>query len=172
MSGRLNCATVSALQPAVLLMAYSIRLWYSTLLLTWSLQWWPRCCSGSQPSRFTSSHPVFRATGAQAELSRNRVRAKRIDIWQQAVDTEIFNPRFRSQAMRARMTDGHPEGCILTYIGRLGAGAGPPLPPHKPSYDSYAYDSHGSFHVQPVSPLCMWGCRHLAVAHSAKLGPP
>lgn len=59
----------------------------------------------------------------QAELSRNRVRAKRIDIWQQAVDTEVFNPRFRSHDMRVRMSDGHPDACILTYVGRLGSGA-------------------------------------------------
>ena len=59
---------------------------------------------------------------SQAELSRNRVRSQRIDIWQQAVDTEIFNPRFRSHDMRMRLSDGHPDACILTYIGRLGAG--------------------------------------------------
>ncbi|KAK9807085.1 hypothetical protein WJX73_002666 [Symbiochloris irregularis] len=55
------------------------------------------------------------------ELARNRVRSKRIDIWQQAVDTEIFNPRFRSAEMRSRMSGGNPSATILTYIGRLGA---------------------------------------------------
>ena len=58
----------------------------------------------------------------QNELSRNHCRPQRIDIWQQAVDTDVFNPAFRSQAMRARMSGGKPESVILTYVGRLGAG--------------------------------------------------
>ena len=59
---------------------------------------------------------------SQMELGRNRVRAKRIDVWQQAVDTEVFNPRFRSDAMRARMSSGVQDPVILAYVGRLGAG--------------------------------------------------
>ena len=56
------------------------------------------------------------------ELGRNRVRAKRIDVWQQAVDTEIFNPSFRCQAMRERLSGGKQDPVILAYVGRLGAG--------------------------------------------------
>lgn len=59
---------------------------------------------------------------AQNELSRNHCRPQRIDIWQQAVDTDVFNPAFRSQEMRARMSGGKPDSVILTYVGRLGAG--------------------------------------------------
>ncbi|CAL5228626.1 g11792 [Coccomyxa viridis] len=55
------------------------------------------------------------------ELSRNHCRPQRIDIWQQAVDTDVFNPAFRSQEMRARMSGGKPDSVILTYVGRLGA---------------------------------------------------
>lgn len=58
----------------------------------------------------------------QNELSRNHCRPQRIDIWQQAVDTDVFNPAFRSEAMRARMSGGKPDSVILTYVGRLGAG--------------------------------------------------
>ena len=58
----------------------------------------------------------------QLELSRNKCRDKRIDVWPRAVDTTVFNPAFRSQAMRERMTDGHPDATILVYVGRLGAG--------------------------------------------------
>lgn len=58
----------------------------------------------------------------QAELSRNKCRPQRIDVWQQAVDTEVFSPAFRSEAMRARMSGGNPDAVILTYVGRLGAG--------------------------------------------------
>ena len=59
---------------------------------------------------------------AQTELSRNHCRPQRIDIWQQAVDTDVFNPAFRSEEMRARMSGGKPDSVILTYVGRLGAG--------------------------------------------------
>ena len=62
----------------------------------------------------------------QAELARNRCRSQRIDVWQQAVDTDVFSPVFRSADMRARMSGGRPDAVILTYVGRLGAGA-PPL---------------------------------------------
>ncbi|DBB08687.1 TPA: hypothetical protein ACH3X3_008223 [Trebouxia sp. C0006] len=55
------------------------------------------------------------------ELSRNKCRDKRIDVWPRAVDTAVFNPAFRSQAMRERLTDSNPEATILVYVGRLGA---------------------------------------------------
>lgn len=58
----------------------------------------------------------------QLELKRNKCRDKRIDVWPRAVDTTVFNPTFRSQAMRERMTDGNPDATILVYVGRLGAG--------------------------------------------------
>jgi len=37
------------------------------------------------------------------ELARNRCRRKSIDVWQRGVDTDVFHPRYRSAAMRARM---------------------------------------------------------------------
>ncbi|KAL0017935.1 hypothetical protein WJX77_000283 [Trebouxia sp. C0004] len=55
------------------------------------------------------------------ELSRNNCRDKRIDVWPRAVDTAVFNPAFRSQAMRERLTKGNPKATILVYVGRLGA---------------------------------------------------
>ena len=61
----------------------------------------------------------------QRELHNNKCRSKRIDVWQQAVDTQLFNPRFRTQEMRERLSGGHPNKVILTYVGRLGAGARP-----------------------------------------------
>jgi sulfoquinovosyltransferase len=53
------------------------------------------------------------------ELADHGVR--RIDCWRKAVDTETFHPRFRSEAMRIRLTDGHPDCVLLVYVGRLGA---------------------------------------------------
>lgn len=58
----------------------------------------------------------------QKELHANKCRSKRIDVWQQAVDTEIFHPRYRSQQMRERLSNGQPDSVILAYVGRLGAG--------------------------------------------------
>ena len=45
-----------------------------------------------------------------------------MDVWQRAVDNERFNPAFRSDEWRSRITGGHPERVVLTYVGRLGAG--------------------------------------------------
>jgi sulfoquinovosyltransferase len=81
------------------------------------------------------------------ELAKNRCRRKSIDVWQRGVDTDVFNPRFRSQSMRARMVMGGGLGFgekadvndatettkkdaaeleqggapLLLYVGRLGA---------------------------------------------------
>jgi sulfoquinovosyltransferase len=48
-----------------------------------------------------------------------------IDVWRQAVDTEFFHPRFRSEEVRARISEGltasDPGAVVLTYVGRLGA---------------------------------------------------
>lgn len=38
-----------------------------------------------------------------------------------ALSTDVFNPKHKSAAMRARMSDGHPEAPLLVYVGRLGA---------------------------------------------------
>lgn len=37
------------------------------------------------------------------------------------VDTETFHPRFASDAMRERLTQGHPEKKLLVFVGRLAA---------------------------------------------------
>jgi len=46
---------------------------------------------------------------------------KRVAVWKKGVDTDKFHPKFLSAAMRARLTDGHPEAPLLVYVGRLGA---------------------------------------------------
>lgn len=95
----------------------------------------------------------------QTELSRNKCRPQRIDVWQQAVDTDIFNPAFRSDEMRARMSGGKPDSVILTYVGRLGAGASPfvalLLRPTKPErYIIYPADmrTHMWLQARPLWP--------------------
>jgi glycosyltransferase involved in cell wall biosynthesis len=46
---------------------------------------------------------------------------ERIALWPGGVDTARFHPDRRSEAMRARLTGGHPENSLLIYVGRLSA---------------------------------------------------
>lgn len=41
-------------------------------------------------------------------------------MWKKGVDSDTFHPRFRSEAMRQRLTGGKPERPVLVYVGRLG----------------------------------------------------
>jgi sulfoquinovosyltransferase len=45
----------------------------------------------------------------------------RVEVWRKGIDTERFHPSFYNQAMRERMSDGHPNDFLMVYIGRLGA---------------------------------------------------
>ncbi|KAL3155300.1 hypothetical protein ABBQ32_013082 [Trebouxia sp. C0010 RCD-2024] len=77
---------------------------------------------GSEVTVFTPCvAPPKSFCGAKLELGRNRCRDKRMEVWPRAVDTTLFNPAFRCESMRQRMTDGHPDATILVYVGRLGA---------------------------------------------------
>ncbi len=44
---------------------------------------------------------------------------RRVRLWPKAVDTEHYHPSRRDPAMRARLTDGHPEAPLMLYVGRL-----------------------------------------------------
>jgi glycosyltransferase involved in cell wall biosynthesis len=44
---------------------------------------------------------------------------KQVGLWKRGVDAERFNPRYRSAAMRAQLSDGHPDDTLLIYVGRL-----------------------------------------------------
>ncbi len=59
---------------------------------------------------------------AQDEMVQHQCKHKNMEVWQRAVDTQRFNPRFRSLEMRHIMSEGHPEAPLLVYVGRLGAG--------------------------------------------------
>ena len=43
-----------------------------------------------------------------------------IEVWKKGVCADTFNPRFRSRAMRERLSCGHPDAPILLSVGRLG----------------------------------------------------
>ncbi|EDX87251.1 glycosyl transferase, group 1 family protein [Synechococcus sp. PCC 7335] len=59
------------------------------------------------------------STAMQQELTEHEI--ERVRVWQRGVDTELFRPDLRSEEMRSRLTQGHPEAPILIYIGRLSA---------------------------------------------------
>lgn len=41
-------------------------------------------------------------------------------LWEKGVDTERFHPKYKSDEMRHRMTDGHPDDFLVVHVGRLG----------------------------------------------------
>ena len=59
------------------------------------------------------------STAMQQELTEHEI--ERVEVWQKGVDTELFRPELRSEAMRSHLTQGHPDAPILIYIGRLSA---------------------------------------------------
>ncbi len=44
---------------------------------------------------------------------------RRVRLWPKAVDTERYHPGRRDPAMRARLSDGHPDAPLMLYVGRL-----------------------------------------------------
>ena len=44
---------------------------------------------------------------------------QRVNLWPAGVDTSRFRPDRRSEAMRFRLSGGHPERPLLIYVGRL-----------------------------------------------------
>jgi len=54
----------------------------------------------------------------QEELVANGI--PRVDVWRKGIDTVRFNPKFKSDEMRMRMTDGNPDDFLMVYVGRLG----------------------------------------------------
>ena len=43
----------------------------------------------------------------------------KVGLWRRGVDAHSFHPRFRSEAMRRKMTQGNPDDTLLIYVGRL-----------------------------------------------------
>lgn len=59
------------------------------------------------------------STAMVQELSTQGI--QRVALWQRGVDIETFRPHLRSQQMRSRLSQGHPEAPLLLYVGRLSA---------------------------------------------------
>lgn len=63
-----------------------------------------------------TSAPIFK------ELEEHGI--ERVALWPGGVDTTLFHPGRRSTAIRARLSNGHPESPLLLYAGRLSAEKG------------------------------------------------
>lgn len=60
------------------------------------------------------------STAMVQELSAKGI--QHTDLWQRGVDTELFRPELRSEAMRQQLLGSHSDtGKLLLYIGRLSA---------------------------------------------------
>lgn len=44
----------------------------------------------------------------------------RVEVWRKGIDTVRFDPKFKTEEMRVKMTDGNPEEFLMVYVGRLG----------------------------------------------------
>eukprot|EP00250_Pteridium_aquilinum_P013872 c21626_g1_i2 orf=265-1827(-) len=47
--------------------------------------------------------------------------AHKIRLWRKGVDSESFNPRFKSSNMRSRLSNGEIDRPLIVHVGRLGA---------------------------------------------------
>lgn len=55
------------------------------------------------------------------ELAANEAAPREaIAVWKKGVCSDTFNPQFKCDAMRRRLSDGHPEAPLLLSVGRLG----------------------------------------------------
>jgi glycosyltransferase involved in cell wall biosynthesis len=57
------------------------------------------------------------STAMMEQLTQHGI--ERVALWPGGVDTARFHPDRRSEAMRARLTEGHPGCPLLVYVGRL-----------------------------------------------------
>jgi glycosyltransferase involved in cell wall biosynthesis len=56
------------------------------------------------------------STAVRSDLIRQGF--KRVRWWRRGIDTELFTPGARDAAMRARLTEGHPEDFLVINVGR------------------------------------------------------
>jgi len=61
-------------------------------------------------------------TSPQLQADLQALGHKRVGVWQKGINTELFSPKFRDSAMRARLAGGEENAgsSILIYVGRLG----------------------------------------------------
>lgn len=70
----------------------------------------------------TAAHLTLVTSGVMARelAAQSAPPAKQLDVWKKGVCSDTFHPRFRSDAMRERLSGGNPDAPILLSVGRLG----------------------------------------------------
>jgi len=89
--------------------AMSYGMWYSVGLAWWLI----KVCHNRADATLTTSPQLC------GELRQNGV--ERVGLWPKGVDTVKFNPKYRDEQMRNRLTEGNPQDSLVVYVGRLGA---------------------------------------------------
>ncbi len=64
------------------------------------------------------AHVNLATSPQMVELARG-LGIRRVRLWPKAVDSELFSPGRRSDAMRARLSGGRPEDPLVVYAGRV-----------------------------------------------------
>lgn len=70
------------------------------------------------------NHALADVNLATSETMRAELAGKGIEnlhVVRRGVDTQAFHPRFATDAMRERLTRGHPDKKLLVFVGRLAA---------------------------------------------------
>jgi glycosyltransferase involved in cell wall biosynthesis len=73
------------------------------------------------------AHLLAHVSLAASEAARAELEAQGVPdvrVWRGGVDLQRFHPSRADPAMRARLTDGHPDRSLVLYVGRLAAEKG------------------------------------------------
>lgn len=107
MARRLRVPTLASfhLDLATMMQYFGLR-WLAPLV--W---WYTRATFNAADYALAPSRRV------QAAMRAHGVR--QVGLWRRGVDAGRFHPRYRSAAMRRRLSGGHPGATILLYVGRL-----------------------------------------------------
>uniref|UniRef100_A0A7S0G354 Glycosyltransferase subfamily 4-like N-terminal domain-containing protein n=1 Tax=Rhodosorus marinus TaxID=101924 RepID=A0A7S0G354_9RHOD len=89
--------------------AMSYGMWYSVGLAWWLI----KVCHNRADATLATSPQLCN------ELRQQGV--QRVGLWPKGVNTIVFNPKFKNEAMRSRLSEGNPQDNLLIYVGRLGA---------------------------------------------------
>jgi sulfoquinovosyltransferase len=89
---------------------------------TYSPQWFP----GVEEIAFSLIRFVHNradltlVTSPQVKAELESQGIQRVDVWRKGIDTDRFNPSFKSAEMRAVLSNNNPTAPLLIYVGRLG----------------------------------------------------
>lgn len=83
-----------------------------------SLGWFKRPLEVIDREVHNLAHVNLCTSPQMVELAR-ALGIRRVRLWPKAVDSDRFNPSHASDAMRARLTGGHPELPLVVHAGRI-----------------------------------------------------